>query len=230
MASETEGTTPAKAGALGQEPNRVLDPAALKGLAHPIRMEIFDTLAVHGPHTASGLAERLGESSGTTSYHLRQLERCGLVREVDGRGTARERWWERVPGPITISRPEDVDTPSAKATATTVFRHWEDSRTQLLHQFMFVGPEVLGPEWLEAAEAATANLRLTVEQLADLVEAWHAWSAEHLTPLRGQDLPGSRPVQIHFNAFPVVDGEVTPGPQRPRTRGPGDASDPPSAR
>ena len=83
----------------GAEPSvRVLDDDAFKGLAHPLRVQIFDLLAIHGPHTASGVAERVGESSGVTSYHLRQLAKHGLVREVEGRGTARERWWERMPG------------------------------------------------------------------------------------------------------------------------------------
>lgn len=195
------------------EPDRTLDPAALKGLAHPIRMQIFDALAIHGCATASGLAERLDESTGTTSYHLRQLERCGLVREVEGRGTARERWWERVPGPITVHSSAVGDAPSAKAAASSVLRHWEESRTQLLHQYLDCADEIFGDDWLEAATVATVNLRLTADQLQEVTASWHRWAAENLTPLRGQAAPGSRPVQIHFNAFPVLGGEVTPGPE-----------------
>src|SRR5688572_10834361 len=71
-----------------------LDLESLKGLAHPLRVKILDLLSTYGPATATGLAERLGESSGATSYHLRQLARHGFVREVEGRGTGRERWWE----------------------------------------------------------------------------------------------------------------------------------------
>ena len=78
-------------------------------------MQILDTLSIYGQFTASGLAERLGESSGATSYHLRQLERHGFVREVEGKGTGRERWWERVPGGITLN-------------ATELGRHPRDAR------------------------------------------------------------------------------------------------------
>lgn len=36
----------------------------------------------------------MGESSGSISYHLRQLAQYGFVAEVQGRGNARERWWQ----------------------------------------------------------------------------------------------------------------------------------------
>src|SRR6188474_1094363 len=95
--------------------DRHLDMQRLKALAHPLRVQILDTLSIYGAFTASGLAERLGESSGATSYHLRQLERHGFVREVEGKGTGRERWWERVPGGITLNATEMDDTPAMRA-------------------------------------------------------------------------------------------------------------------
>ncbi|SNS99283.1 winged helix-turn-helix domain-containing protein [Actinacidiphila glaucinigra] len=71
-----------------------LDPRTLRGLAHPLRIRLLAALREYGPATASGLAGRLGESSGATSYHLRQLAAYGFVEEDPGRGTARERWWK----------------------------------------------------------------------------------------------------------------------------------------
>lgn len=191
---------------------RVLDGDALKGLAHPLRVQIFDLLAIHGPHTASGVAERVGESSGVTSYHLRQLAKHGLVREVEGRGTARERWWERMPGSIAIMPAEDDASPAERVASSTLVRHWEQSRSQLLGAFLASAELELSKRWVLASAVSWANMRLTVEQLETLTAAWEVFSAEHLEPLRGQDLPGSRPVQIQFNAFPIVDGEPTPAP------------------
>ncbi len=75
--------------------DRVLDSSALRALAHPLRVKIYDILSQYGPQTASSLAERLGESSGSTSYHLRALAKHDLIREAPDRGTGRERWWER---------------------------------------------------------------------------------------------------------------------------------------
>ena len=62
--------------------DRVLDTGALRALAHPLRVQIYDILSQYGPQTASSLAERLGESSGSTSYHLRALAKHDLIRSA----------------------------------------------------------------------------------------------------------------------------------------------------
>ena len=186
---------------------RKLDAEALKGLSHPLRVQLFDALSVYGPATASALADRLGESSGATSYHLRQLERPGFVREVEGKGTGRARWWERVPGGVSLSATEIDDTPSNRAATQAVLRQWEQNRSVLLSDFIARGFDALPAEWLDVSNVATANLRLTSEQLKHVTDAWDVWAREILEPLRGQNLPGSRPVQIHFNAFPVLGAE-----------------------
>ena len=61
--------------------DRVLDTGALRALAHPLRVRIYDILSQYGPQTASSLAERLGESTGSTSYHLRALAKHDLIHE-----------------------------------------------------------------------------------------------------------------------------------------------------
>jgi len=191
-------------------PHRELDGESLKGLAHPLRLQLLDVLSTYGPHTASGLAERLGESSGATSYHLRQLERHGFVREVEGRGSARERWWERMPGAIDLTPRSVADSPATRSAARLVMRNWEQNRAQLLTDFSEQGLEVLGSEWTDVAELSTVNLRLTPAQLGSITDAFQIFMDDHIESLRGRNDPGSRPVQIHFNAFPVIDGDITP--------------------
>jgi DNA-binding transcriptional ArsR family regulator len=71
----------------------VVGTQALKGLAHPLRLRLLAELNARGSATASQLGAALGESSGSTSYHLRQLNRHGFVEEDEERGTARERVW-----------------------------------------------------------------------------------------------------------------------------------------
>jgi predicted transcriptional regulator len=62
------------------------DPRSLRGLAHPLRLHLLGLLRADGPATASQLAARTGQSSGATSYHLRQLAAYGFVVEDTGRG------------------------------------------------------------------------------------------------------------------------------------------------
>jgi DNA-binding transcriptional ArsR family regulator len=80
---------------------RPMGAAQLRALAHPLRLQLLQVLHVEGPATASGLARRLGESSGATSYHLRALHRAGMVEEAEQRN-GRERWWQRVPERLLI--------------------------------------------------------------------------------------------------------------------------------
>jgi len=192
-------------------PERKLDLESLKALAHPLRVQILDTISTYGPFTASGLADRLGESSGATSYHLRQLERHGFVREVAGRGTARERWWERPPGGIHLTPEAAGDSEVGKAASKLVSREWERNRQALLADFQDRGHELLTTEWISASNTSTANLRLTAAQLKEISDAWDAFIDDFIARFRGQgEIPGSRPTQIHFNAFPVIDGDETP--------------------
>ena len=55
-------------------------------------MALVGLLRTEGPLTATRAAELLGESSGTCSFHLRQLAKYGLVEEAGG-GTGREKPW-----------------------------------------------------------------------------------------------------------------------------------------
>ena len=192
--------------------NRQLDMESLKALAHPLRVQILDTLSTYGSFTASGLAERLGESSGATSYHLRQLEKHGFVREVEGKGTGRERWWERTPGALSLTASTEGigDTAAGQAAAKTVIRQWGRNRAGRLADFQERGYDLLPIDWIESTNVATVNLRLTREQLKEIVDEWDAFIERYVERYRGKNPAGSRPVQIHFNAFPVVDGEETP--------------------
>ncbi|NEM91704.1 ArsR/SmtB family transcription factor [Galbitalea soli] len=194
---------------------RALDLAGLKALAHPLRVQIIDALSTYGASTASGLAERLRESSGATSYHLRQLEKHGFVREVEGKGTERERWWERVPGGIAVMVEQIGDSPAARSAAELVTREFQRSRESALQDFIVNGYSTLSPEWMTAATVSSANLRLTAEQLAALVGELEGTFHAALERYRDLDEPGARPVQVHFNAFPVVDGTETATPQNP---------------
>jgi len=189
---------------------RIVDMESLKALAHPLRVKILDTLSTYGEFTASGLGERLGESSGATSYHLRQLEKHNFVREVVGKGTGRERWWERVPGGITIDSPRDDSTPSERAASRLVLREWMTNRTILLNDFLDNGEEVLTKDWVEASTISMSNLHLTRDQTAELTERLMAVIDEYVVAYRGQRVPGSRPVQTQINVFPVLDADQIP--------------------
>jgi DNA-binding transcriptional ArsR family regulator len=192
-----------------QTNSRILEAGALRAMAHPVRADLYEALSAFGPATATQLGLRLGESSGSTSYHLRQLAKHGLVREVEGRGTTRERWWERVPGGIDVSY-YDHDDEASRVSAQMVARLWERSRAALLDDFQN-NPETVGPDWYRASTLDTANFNATIDELKNVVRAWHDFDEKYLQPLRGRKAePGARRIQVHFNAFPLIDTQAAP--------------------
>lgn len=192
------------------ENERVIEMSALKALAHPLRVQLLDSLSAYGPATASTLAERLSESSGATSYHLRQLEKHGFVTEDTTRGNARERWWQRVPQPISLDVGAAADT-ATKSASELILAEWMRSRNSRLQQFFAHSEEVLGRDWVDASAVMTSNLQLTREQSTALVHELSAVLDGYLKKYRNQANPGARPFQIHLDVFPLVDGVEQPG-------------------
>ena len=195
---------------IGAEPERILDLESLKGLAHPLRAQIVDALSTYGSATASGLAERLGESSGATSYHLRQLAKHGFVREVVGKGVGRERWWERSPGGITLASKEFQDSAAGKQAASMVANEWGSSRESKLRDFMRHGLNTLPDEWIDASLISLTNVFITAEQLGEFTRRYLEMATRFAEEHRGKEIPGSRPVHLQFHGFPVVDGVDVP--------------------
>src|SRR5690606_16678741 len=96
----------------------------MKGLAHPLRARIFSLLMTKGPATATLLAETLGESSGSTREHRRDVAQYGVIGEDPRDENAKERWWRRVTGSYTVTAPEENDSPAQHAQRTMYFRQW----------------------------------------------------------------------------------------------------------
>lgn len=182
---------------------RTLDKGALKALAHPLRVQIYDILTQYGPQTASSLAAMTGESSGSTSYHLRALAKHELIREAPDRGTGRERWWERPRGGVSFTNPEAVKTPAGRAVSQVVLGEFLTRRHQQLMRY--VNESLLDSTLPESDEAliSTSTIPLTAEQNAELIERLQAVIDEFSQRYRDQKSPDARPVNIRADVFPL---------------------------
>ena len=161
MAEHEDDAGPDAAARAEQRHNedRVLDTGALRALAHPLRVKIYDILSQYGPQTASSLAERLGESSGATSYHLRALAKHDLIREAEGRGTGRERWWERPVGGVSFANPDAITTPAGRAATQVVMNEFLRNRNDQLLDFVNRGIGGEDDNWQEVTMISTATAR-----------------------------------------------------------------------
>lgn len=186
---------------------RELDVGALRALAHPMRVEIYDILSQFGPQTASSLAEQLGESSGATSYHLRALAKHDLIREVPGRGTARERWWERPKGAIAMTSPAVMKTPAGRAASQLVISEFYRRRNRQLEDFIDANLRRDPEEWM--AMLSTATVRMTDEQFEGLVHELEAVIDSAVARYRDQTGEGVRPFTVRTDIFPLTDREPT---------------------
>jgi len=184
---------------------RITDPRTMRALAHPIRLTLLTLLRTEGPLTATKAAERIGESSASCSFHLRQLSKYGLVEEASG-GHGRERPWQATT--MLTDIPEIADNPEFAAAADLfrsilLDRHFENATRWL-------DAKANEPsEWQEASQFNDRMLYLTAAELLEVAEhikaMLNAYSDRNVNPaLRPTD---SRLVSYIYLGFPMLDGQ-----------------------
>ncbi|WP_079025493.1 ArsR/SmtB family transcription factor [Streptomyces yangpuensis] len=179
-----------------EDHKRVLDPeqdaAALKALTHPLRIRLLGMLRQDGPATASELAVRTGESSASTSYHLRVLAKYAFVAEAEHRD-GRERRWRAVHAVTSWSNRAMEATPGSRAYVTLSRRvqiqHLEES---LVRHEADLADGRLGREWVEPSGISDRMPRLTPESLTEL---WESFGGR-LRELAARDAGDPRAVQV----------------------------------
>ncbi|WP_116451244.1 helix-turn-helix domain-containing protein [Blastococcus litoris] len=163
----------------------VHDPRALRALAHPLRMSLLAALRSDGPSTASRLAERLGESSGATSYHLRQLAGFGFVEEVPDEGTGRERWWRALHRSTRWDSEEVLDQPGGRELFDELTDRLVAHQRRMLAAFA-AERDSTDDDWRTAASLNDWALRLSPGRARELIGELNAvvqrWRDEEEEP------------------------------------------------
>ncbi|MEV0144106.1 MULTISPECIES: helix-turn-helix domain-containing protein [unclassified Nonomuraea] len=193
-----------------EEKYEIGDPRVLKVVAHPLRVRLLGLLRIDGPATASELGRVVGESSGSTSYHLRVLARYGFIEEDDDRRDGRERRWR--------ARHFYTSWDNARMAATP--EGWEAVRimqarqVEALVRAMRAFEESPDPEWVPTAGMSDHLAVLPPEAVrefyrraAELVRELEARHAGH---------PEARKVHLWAAAFP----SETRDPDQPTERFP----------
>jgi DNA-binding transcriptional ArsR family regulator len=188
-----------------------LDPRTLRGLAHPLRMRLLGLLRWDGPATASQLADRLGESSGATSYHLRQLAAHGFVEDDPGRGKGRERWWKAsVDGTSFDDSLFNNPDPEVRGAADLFMHEVATMHTQEVGTWLGTKRE-WPEEWRRSSDLSDWTLRLTPAQAYELNEKVHELieSYRDMEPAEGEGSETeakAAQVRMHLHAFPRSTG------------------------
>ena len=90
----------------------ITDPKAIRALAHAARLEVISELySTQVSRTATELAAQTGLTPSAMSYHLRALEKWGIVEPAATSGDARERRWRAAGTEFTINSGGGVASP-----------------------------------------------------------------------------------------------------------------------
>lgn len=185
-----------------------LGPEGLKAYAHPLRMAILRYLREHGRATSTTLAEALGESTGQTSYHLRQLAKHRLVEDVPGLGSGRERWWRaRGTGVDLATMLTDPDTAkAADILLTELLRERSEVLGRWLGSLARLSPE---DPVAQRSLHATSTFLLTAEELEELSRALSAviddFSERFGSRFEDGAPEGAERIRAHLDVFPLLE-------------------------
>lgn len=90
----------------------ITDPKAIRALAHAARLEVISELySTQVSRTATELAAQTGLTPSAMSYHLRALQKWGIVVPAATAGDARERRWKAAGTDFTINSGGGVASP-----------------------------------------------------------------------------------------------------------------------
>ncbi|HEX4089830.1 MAG TPA: helix-turn-helix domain-containing protein [Trebonia sp.] len=171
-----------------------------KAMSHPLRREMLRRLSEAGTASSTTLAAALGESTGTTSYHLRVLADAGVIEEVPEQTNGRERWWH-VP-PVDLREPDYDSLSPADRAALDEWRAPQIPRevelfNRYLREFRLHGP------WAKASRAAgyytEADLDAFMNDYIGLLNKY-GHTAENAPP-------GARPMQLRMFFIPEEPAE-----------------------
>jgi len=171
----------------------------IRALAHPLRLRLLELLREQ-PATASILAKRLHESTGATSYHLRELHRFGFIEEDVERGTARERWWRRRERMLLVG-PSPGDEPESDAAFATLQSVFLERDSAALDRFVRLE---LTPRWRRASMIGNWSVYASPDEVEELTRQVVAL-VDGLRRAAEEAPADARPVHVSFRALAQDD-------------------------
>ncbi|MEZ0064807.1 DNA-binding transcriptional ArsR family regulator [Streptacidiphilus sp. MAP12-20] len=183
----------------------ILDPSAMRALAHPVRLAILETLQRDGPATATQLAPYVGATPTVTSWHLRHLAGFGLVRDAEPAADRRQRRWEAASNGFRFQAGEDAESQSAaRMLSRQMFARYGELPQRWLLE---VEPQLEAP-WTTLAGLSNTVLYLHAEELADLVGRFEELLAPYVNRTRTNSPPGTR--RVRWMTYLLPDAQKEP--------------------
>jgi DNA-binding transcriptional ArsR family regulator len=192
---------------------RISDVRGIRALAHPARLAIIDALYLGRDElTATECAALTGMSPSATSYHLRALERWGIVVRAGSSSDGRERPWRAAGTRLSVVSDEPGSTDAAETALVDLAL---DRERAAVREFVArQGSEP--PEWREAMEISVGEPWLTADELTALTGELRS----RLEGFRDRRLVENRPVgarRVRVSFVAVPRGEPPVARDEPAT-------------
>jgi DNA-binding transcriptional ArsR family regulator len=143
------------------------DPRSIRALSHPARLAAIDELYSGRVATSTELAELTGLTPSAMSYHLRAMEKLGIVERDDSAIDARERPWRAAGKGLSVS---DFPTTAHIAAASLIFGSVFETQRRTLEHYLQNEAD-LPEEWRGNGNFDAGALHLTADETRELVEA-----------------------------------------------------------
>jgi predicted ArsR family transcriptional regulator len=183
---------------------RILDdPTVIRGLAHPLRLQLHALVGREGPITAADAARLLGVSQALASHHLRQLAKYGYVEPAPA-ADSRERPWQVTTTSMSWRGSEaDPDTADASDLLEQLYAEqavaglldWQRRRRDW------------DARWRDNSGIGQSLIYLTAQEMVELQQAYDALLAPLIERRRLGDATArpadARPVDITIIAVPL---------------------------
>lgn len=190
-----------------------LGPSALRAYAHPLRLRMIQLLNDHGPATATQLATQFGESTGQTSYHLRQLAKHGLVEDDPTRGRGRERWWKSTSFHLSTAAMVRED-PRLLGAAQLMLDAVVNARSDALRSWL-AQLDHAPRQWVDVATQDQTTIHLTAEETRrlndEIAAVLDTWVTLGQARLEDNSVPAdAERVRVYYDVFPLATREGKP--------------------
>ena len=179
---------------------RISDVRGIRALAHPARLAIIDALYLgRSELTATECAELTGLSPSAMSYHLRALERWGIVERAEPAEDGRERPWRAAGTRLAVMS----DDPRATRTAESALVDLALDRDRAAVRSFLAHESDEPPEWRDALELSVGEPWLTADELRELSREFRATLDRFKERrLRTNRPTGSRQVRVSLVVAP----------------------------
>lgn len=184
------------------------DPRAIKALAHPARLAVIDELFAGRKLTATECGEIAGLSASAMSYHLRALEKWGIVRRSEASGDGRERPWQAAGQTLMVDSAEP--RASAAGEAILVARQLDRQRADILGWIS--SQDEAAAAWYDCTVISSGVFWLSHDEAKQLSDDISAMVARMRRRSTAEAPPNSRQVRVSFSVVPIPAGDRRPEP------------------